>query len=125
MKIKLLEKYINYRNNKILNEDNNILNIDDDIKKYIDKGDKYQRDYYKRVVSNIPDYYKGIIMKKGRKFYTLYIKDNSMSVFCFIDKDGNIYKPASATIPAKGIRGNIYNENVPIDSGQLYRNKIM
>jgi len=37
----------------------------------------------------------------GRKYFKL-IQDRS--VFCFIDKDGNVYKPASWKAPAKGVR---------------------
>ena len=40
----------------------------------------------------------------GKKYFKL-IQDNS--VFCFIDKDGNVYKPASWKAPAKGIRFHI------------------
>jgi len=40
----------------------------------------------------------------GKKYFKL-IQYNS--VFCFIDKDGNVYKPASWKAPAKGIRFHI------------------
>ena len=40
----------------------------------------------------------------GRKYFKL-IQDRS--VFCFIDKDGNVYKPASWKAPAKGVRFHI------------------
>jgi len=40
----------------------------------------------------------------GKKYFKL-IQDNS--VFCFIDKDGNVYKSASWKAPAKGIRFHI------------------
>lgn len=35
---------------------------------------------------------------------------NQRSVAAFIDNDGNILKPASWKAPAKGIRGNIFND---------------
>jgi hypothetical protein len=40
----------------------------------------------------------------GKKYYKL-IQDNA--VYCFIDKDGNVYKSASWKAPAKGIRFHI------------------
>jgi hypothetical protein len=46
----------------------------------------------------------------------------SNSIFCFIDPHtGDIYKPAGVNAPAKGIRGNIYNESLPLTSGSMYR----
>ena len=42
------------------------------------------------------------------------------SVFCFVDKEGNIYKPASWQVPAKGIRGNIFDTQLPMTSRELY-----
>lgn len=44
------------------------------------------------------------------------------SAFCFVDTEGNIYKSASWNKPAKGIRGNIYTDNLGVDAyGGLYR----
>ena len=46
----------------------------------------------------------------------------SSSMFAFIDpQTGDIYKPAGWKAPAKGIRGNIFNDKLPLDAGQLYR----
>ena len=35
--------------------------------------------------------------------------DLSGSVYCFLDKEGNIYKAASFKAPAKGIRGSVFD----------------
>jgi hypothetical protein len=44
------------------------------------------------------------------------------SLFCFIDpSNGDIYKAASYNTTAKGKRGNIFDEKVPLQEGQLYR----
>lgn len=59
-------------------------------------------------------------LTKGRK-YNRMVKDtknkktgemhNQRSVACFIDNEGNIYKPAGWKAPAKGIRGNIFENS--------------
>lgn len=57
-------------------------------------------------------------LEKGRKYHRI-VQDtrnketgemfNQRSVAGFLDNDGNIYKAAGWKAPAKGIRGNIYN----------------
>lgn len=50
------------------------------------------------------------------------VKDQR-SVFAFIDpENGNIYKAAGWNAAAKGVRGNVFNEKLPLTSGALYRN---
>lgn len=48
---------------------------------------------------------------KGRKYYKVWRvpaeATNQKTIYCFADIDGNLYKPASCTSPAKGIRGEI------------------
>lgn len=71
-----------------------------------------------RQTENYKDgpYYFSTEIQKGKKYFKLIRKevwkDNQQmtggSVVAFIDPDGNIYKSATAKAPAKGIRGNIY-----------------
>lgn len=45
---------------------------------------------------------------KGRKYYRIVMKSRCQTgVFCFVDKEGNLYKAACWESPAKGIRGHI------------------
>lgn len=58
----------------------------------------------------------------GKRYYKVMVKSNgSTSVHCFVDGMGNIYKPASFSAPAKGIRGNINNPKKPLLCGDFYR----
>lgn len=44
------------------------------------------------------------------------------SIHCFIDiETGDIFKPSSYKMPAKGKRGNVNNEKLPLTFGSLYR----
>ena len=51
----------------------------------------------------------------GRKFIRIventYGREDQRSVYCFLDFEGNIYKSASWKIPAKHIRGSIFDDN--------------
>jgi hypothetical protein len=63
--------------------------------------------------------------KPGAK-YTRVVQNSvgSRSVFCFIDGDGNIFKPASWKTPAKGIRATLTTLDLArVDQygGWLYR----
>lgn len=58
----------------------------------------------------------------GKRWYKVVRKDTQTCVFCFIDPDnGDIYKAAGWNAPAKGVRGNIFDENPPITSGAFYK----
>ena len=52
-------------------------------------------------------------MTSGGKFYKVIKSDSgSRSVHCFVDKqNGDIYKAASWSAPAKHVRGNIFDAN--------------
>ena len=66
---------------------------------------------YKYEVTRTPKWYK-----------VTHTIGEQTSVFAFIDPaTGDIYKPAGWAKPAKGIRGNIFNEKLPLTSGSLYK----
>lgn len=64
---------------------------------------------------------------QGKKYIRVTVSHPSGqagSAFCFIDQDGNIYKPASYNVPAKGVRGTIHNvdpNKLDGSTGWLYR----
>jgi len=48
--------------------------------------------------------------EKGKKYFKIYLNMwGSKSVYAFIDFEGNIYKAASCSAPAKHIRGTLNN----------------
>ena len=70
------------------------------------------------------------ILESGRKYYKIVMVNNQHSVHCFIDKKtGEVYKPASFTAPAKGVRFNLLIiterewlfENADWAGGYLYK----
>jgi len=68
-----------------------------------------------------PDHYD---VNEGRKYYRIVEIsgfDGRKQVFCFVDKtNGDILKSDSWFRPAKGKRGSIFDEKVPLDFGELY-----
>lgn len=101
------------------------ITFDRALKSYIEKlqaysDNEFQTQYPKTWASGQQPKYEVQYLQKWVKI----VKRDpaSGSVFCFIDPNtGDIYKPASFKVPAKGIRGNIYNEKLPLTSGSLYR----
>ena len=59
-----------------------------------------------------------IEIEEGSKFYRVVKQDSQRSVYCFVDKsNGDIYRAASYKIPAKHVRGNIFDENFSYGKG--------
>ena len=52
-----------------------------------------------------------IVAKLGRKYIKLITVGRNCSVYCFLDRSGNIYKAASWKAPAKHIRGSVFDAN--------------
>jgi hypothetical protein len=51
-------------------------------------------------------------VKEGPKFFKIVkIENESHRAFCFVDKNGNIYKPAGWKTPEKHIFGSIFDKN--------------
>jgi len=61
-------------------------------------------------------------LKYGKKYIkVIRTSFGSDAVHCFLDKQGNIYKASSWSVPAKGIRGHIDNDKKPLLSRDYYR----
>ena len=72
-----------------------------------DAGDSFSVNYHKTCIEKLKngecDY--DYILESGRKYYKIVQVNNQHSVHAFIDmKTGEVYKPASFTAPAKGVR---------------------
>lgn len=70
-------------------------------------GEEVSTNYHKTCIEKLMngecDY--DYILESGRKYYKIVQVNNQRSVHCFIDqKTGEVYKPASFTSPAKGVR---------------------
>lgn len=94
------------------------------IEKYIKQiqdrsDDEFKTQYPNTWASgNAPKY----AYTRGKRFYKITKKDTQLSVFCFVDSEnGDIYKAATWNAPAKGVRGNIFDEKLPLTAGALYK----
>ena len=56
--------------------------------------------------------YRVVTAEPGRKYIKIVVTSGgSRSVYCFLDKVGNIYKAATWKAPAKHIRGSVFDES--------------
>lgn len=79
----------------------------------------FETNYPNLVGTEMQPIYKAYQLKKWVRVVR---EEVQKSVFCFIDPEtGDLYKPAGWNTPAKGIRGNIYNEKKPVTCGQFYK----
>lgn len=54
----------------------------------------------------------------GRKYIRIVESyHGSRSAYCFLDREGNIYKTATWAAPAKHIRGTVFDENYSLGKG--------
>ena len=64
-------------------------------------------------------------INEGKRYFKVisrYPGNGGGSAFCFIDRaTGDIFKPAGYNAPAKGARGNILNDKLPLTGGSMYR----
>lgn len=106
--------------NKMLFEQ---VNLESGIKQYVEKLNNYSKEYFKKNDYKFPpDVYENA---PGKRWNKIVVRNNGgqgqKSVFAFIDTNGDIYKPAGWNAPAKGVRGNIFDSNPPLDGRSLYR----
>lgn len=133
-------------NDKVTEEDTMEEAFGRDIKQYLDdKGELTSIKTNEKLNNAIDEYISQLQQTSDNKFQTEYpnswekglapkfeksvgekyikilmIAPGQKSPFCFIDINGNIYKPATFATPAKGVRGNVYNEKKPLSGRELY-----
>lgn len=90
------------------------LDVEKAIIDYVKRVQETSNDYFKKNLKRSWEagHYTKYTYKKGRKFYKIVSED---SIFAFVDAiTGDIYKPAGYNTPAKGIIGNIFDDNPPL-----------
>lgn len=104
------------------------LSMEAQIEAWIEQADKSVYEKSKKAYPTCELNHSRLTFSKGRKYYKVVITSNNGqgqgSVYCFIDKEGNIYKAATWAKPAKGIRGTIETRpasEVQPSTGWLYR----
>lgn len=100
------------------------MSVQEKIQVYVEKLTEYANE--KNINKSM--YSKVFGVSEGKRYTRIWEAENwgdgkeelHKCVFCFVDNEGNIYKPAGWAAPAKGIRGSILEENPPMTSGELY-----
>lgn len=90
---------------------------------YVEKLNKHAKSEFDRLGYNIePDVFTIIPGKRFTKIGATNLGGKGqLSAFAFVDSNGDIYKAATFTTPAKGVRGNIFNPNPPMTARELYK----
>lgn len=79
----------------------------------MDQFNKFVAHINSLVIINAGNTYSGVRVDQGkvyRKIVKTHISGNGGSVWGFVDAEGNIFKAAGWSRPAKHARGNIYKE---------------
>lgn len=103
------------------------ITVEDAINNYVEKINQATDAHYAKYLSNLHNkpFQPKIVINKMTKWIKLIesrYEGTQQSVFCFINPaNGDIYKPSGWKTPAKGVRGNVFNERLPLDARSLYR----
>lgn len=104
-------KYEKYLNEEIVD----LMKLENAVQRWLAECQKIIDAYYKKMYANTQS--AGLTAKlsytKGPKYYKVLSTSSTggagNAVWAFIDKEGNIFKPASWKAPAKGVRGNLFD----------------
>ena len=93
-------------------------NLEQLLDNWMEKLNQRQAEKY----PNSKDIYKYVMGKRWIK--VIHSGPGTESAFAFVDPEtGDIYKSATWNSPAKGARGNIASDKLPLDYGQLYSSR--
>jgi len=99
---------------------NSMANVEQRAKKFLDGLHKISEKSRKQNAPNVePSKFE---ITKGKKYWKVVRIDyGSKSVYAFIDpQDGNIYKPAGWTQPAKHARSNLFDDDYGLSAAGPY-----
>ena len=82
------------------------MNFEEALSNFVSVVQQMQDDHYQKNLSNLP--IPKIRAEHGKRYVKIIKAGSQNTVYCFIDKNGDILKAASWRAPAKGVRGNIY-----------------
>lgn len=87
-------------------------NVKIELEDFLEFLNKKSTEYFKENCPSLsPHIYTA---EPGKKYIRIVVNQygnfSNRSVYCFLDMEGNIYKSASWKIPAKHIRGSIFDE---------------
>lgn len=84
------------------------MTFDEALANFVNVVQQMQNEHFQQNLPNLKP--PTITLDHGRRYIKV-VSNRSLggkSVYCFIDKNGDILKSASWKAPAKGVRGNIY-----------------
>lgn len=90
---------------------------------FVNVVQQMQNDHYRENLPNlkIPT----ITVDQGKRYAKIVVNgEHQRTVYCFIDKNGDILKAAGWKAPAKGVRGNIYHpfaDDITLYGARYYR----
>lgn len=82
--------------------------------KFLETINGFRTETYKKTFKEHTGLYETLSAEIGTKYIRIVSRkegDKYGSCYCFLDFQGNIYKSASWKIPAKHIRGSVFDEN--------------